>query len=143
VLQWFRMIGRASFNNLCRCQPSIINTIEVNTATDTMHSQKYMSTNKSVYGLRSLHSTIVESYTLLASSPSRQSHKSESQSRQQRPAFSSLSSLLGILSARTSCLSGFSLDEQVDQEKAGKQGSQSNRQVSTELDLQGNSVARQ
>jgi hypothetical protein len=51
-----------------------------------------------------------------------------------------VSRLLGVNASRLSGLSGFGLDEKVDEEKAGKESSQSDGKVGTELDLKGDSV---
>jgi len=48
--------------------------------------------------------------------------------------------LLGILSTFTSSLSGFGLDEKVDKEKTGKEGSEKNGKVGTELNLKSHGV---
>ena len=48
--------------------------------------------------------------------------------------------LLGVNASLTSSLSGFGLDEKVDQEKAWKKSSKCDGQVSSELNLQGDSV---
>jgi len=48
--------------------------------------------------------------------------------------------LLGILTTFTSSTSGFGLDEKVDKEKAGKEGSEKNGKVGTELNLKSHGV---
>ena len=48
--------------------------------------------------------------------------------------------LLGINTSFTSSTTGFGLDEKVDEEQARKKSSQCDSQVSTELNLKGDSV---
>jgi hypothetical protein len=51
--------------------------------------------------------------------------------------------LLGVLASSTSSLSGFGLDEKINEEEDWKKSSESDGKVSAELNLKSNSVGRQ